>query len=213
MLNNTFNIKKNIQFYLQNYKTHQSSLNGNGGFTLIELLVATAIMSGVLTIAGIGIVAMLKQNSKQLSDSDRRANLSRALDYIANEVRMANTLAATSSSLPSDATGVLRLTIPSDTTYPNHEYYIKPVNTACATTAAPTSVLWASPNMICRRLIPATGSPSDDILVDGVTSGGFTATRTSNNRQVALTLTGAIKSVGAQAGTLQVTTTVAARAQ
>ena len=112
MLNNTFNIKKNIQFFLQNYKTRQSSLNTDEGFTLLELLVATAIMSGVLTIAGIGIVAMLQQNRKALSESDRRANLNRALDYISNEVRMAKSVTAPTVTLPSGAVGVLQLTIP-----------------------------------------------------------------------------------------------------
>ena len=113
MLNNTFDIKKNIQFFLQNYKTRQSALNGNEGFTLIELLVATAIMTVVMGIVGVGLVAMLNQNKKAASESDRRANLNRALDYISNEVRMAKSVTAPDATLiPSGAKGVLQLTIP-----------------------------------------------------------------------------------------------------
>jgi prepilin-type N-terminal cleavage/methylation domain-containing protein len=204
MLNNTFNIKKNIQFYLQATKTRQSSHHANEGFTLIELLIATSIMGIVATLAGFGVVAMLQQNKTAASETDRRTNLNRALDFIANEVRSANSLASTSSSLPSDATGVLRLTIPSDTAFPTHEYYIKPVNTNCATTSPSTNVLWATPNMICRRLIPTSGSPSDSMLVDGVTSAVFGFT----GRQVDLTLTGKTTS-----GNISVNTTAVTRAK
>ena len=219
MLNNTFDIKKNIQFYLQNYKTIQFSLNGNEGFTLIELLVAIAIMSGVLTIAGIGIVAMLKQNSKALSESDRRANLNRVLDYISNEVRMANSISVpatyTSPPEPSGAIGKLRLTIPSDTAFPNHEYYIVPTSANCSTTYTSTTI-WACDYIIYRRLIPSSGSsPSDSMLVDGVNS--FTAS-VSSNRQVVLTLIGTLPPILTSSGkvpqqTDPVTTTAVTRAK
>ena len=105
MLNNTFNLKKNIQFYLQSYKTRQSSLNGNEGFTLIELLVATAIMTVAVSIVGVGLVAMLKQNAKAASESDRRANLNRALDFISNEVRMANSISVPAYTSPPEPSG------------------------------------------------------------------------------------------------------------
>ncbi|ALB39545.1 hypothetical protein AA650_02870 [Anabaena sp. WA102] len=220
MLNNTFNIKKNIQFYLQNYKTIQFSLNGNEGFTLIELLVAIAIMSGVLIIAGIGIVAMLKQNSKALSESDRRANLNRALDYISNEVRMANSISVpatyTSPPEPSGAIGKLRLTIPSDTAFPNHEYYIVPTSANCSPPTYTSTTIWACDYIIYRRLIPSSGSsPSDSMLVDGVNS--FTAS-VSSNRQVVLTLIGTLPPILTSSGkvpqqTDPVTTTAVTRAK
>jgi prepilin-type N-terminal cleavage/methylation domain-containing protein len=189
MLNNTFNIKKNIQFYLQATKTRPSALHANEGFTLVELLVATAIMSIVVTLAGFGVVFLLRQNKTAASESDRRINLNRALDYIANEVRTANSISATTTStLPTGAIGKLRLAIPSDTAFPNHEYYIISTSTNCSTNNISTT-LWACNNVIYRRLIPASGSPTDAILVDGVDS--FTAPVTSS-RQVVLTLVGTL---------------------
>ena len=218
MLNNTFNLKKNIQFYLQSYKTRQSSLNGNEGFTLIELLVATAIMTVAVSIVGVGLVAMLKQNAKAASESDRRANLNRALDFISNEVRMANSIsvpAYTSPPEPSGAIGKLRLTIPSDTAFPNHEYYIVPTSANCSTTYTSTTI-WACDYIIYRRLIPSSGSsPSDSMLVDGVNS--FTAS-VSSNRQVVLTLIGTLPPILTSSGkvpqqTDPVTTTAVTRAK
>lgn len=76
------------------------------GFTLIELLVATVIMSIVVTLAGTAFVSILQQNRKAEFETQRRTNLNRALDYIANEIRMANTISAGSDS------EVMSLTIP-----------------------------------------------------------------------------------------------------
>ncbi|WP_353931322.1 type II secretion system protein [Okeanomitos corallinicola TIOX110] len=76
------------------------------GFTLIELLVATVIMSLVVTLAGTAFVSILQQNKKAEFETQRRTNLNRALDYIANEIRMANTISAGSDS------EVMSLTIP-----------------------------------------------------------------------------------------------------
>jgi prepilin-type N-terminal cleavage/methylation domain-containing protein len=115
MLNNTFDIKKNIEFYLQNYKTRQSFFHDNEGFTLIELLVSVAIMTIVVSIVGVGLGTMLKQNRKAESESDRRANLNRALDYITNEVRSANSIKTSASSGDN-------LTLPSGFNIPSNTY-------------------------------------------------------------------------------------------
>lgn len=70
-------------------------------------------MTVVVSIVGVGLVAMLNQNKKAASESDRRANLNRALDYISNEVRMAKSVTAPDATLvPPGAKGVLQLTIP-----------------------------------------------------------------------------------------------------
>ena len=80
----------------------------NKGFTLIELLVATVIMSIVVTIAGTGFVAILQQNQKAELATQRRTNLNRALDHIANDIRSANTIES------EDSPGVFKLTIPAN---------------------------------------------------------------------------------------------------
>lgn len=100
-----------MKFLIQKIKS-ESALDK--GFTLIELLVATIIMSSVVTLAGYGFVLLLEENKKAEFESQRRTNLNRALDYIANEVRMANTIEAGTASGE-----VMKLTIPTvKTNYP-----------------------------------------------------------------------------------------------
>ncbi len=165
MLNNTFDIKKNIHFYLQNYKTRQSSLNSNEGFTLIELLVATAIMTVAVSIVGVGLVAMLNQNKKAESESNRRANLNRALDYIANEVRTAKNIKTTENiantgdnltlptgfNIPASTYGLV-LTFPDSDTDPSNDiksvYFVAPSDKN--STCNKTSSLWQCPFAIFR---------------------------------------------------------------
>lgn len=60
------------------------------GFTLIELLVAMSLTVIIVSITGFGLVAMMTKNSKAEAETLRRAELNRALDFIADEVRMAN---------------------------------------------------------------------------------------------------------------------------
>jgi prepilin-type N-terminal cleavage/methylation domain-containing protein len=206
MLKKNRALQTNILFHLKADKNYQSALRLNQGFTLVELLVAAALITIVVSITGVGIVAMLNKNVTADSEIERRTNLNRALDYIANEVRMSsNVSGTTTSSLPTGATGVLRLTIPSDSTYPNREYYLRPIYSTC--TGNTTTSLWTSPNIICRRQIASDGTTVDSMLVDGVINSGFTAAVTSN-RQAALTLRGSTTG-----NTLQVNTTAVARAK
>ncbi|WP_413175654.1 type II secretion system protein J [Anabaena azotica] len=102
-------------------KKIRSNFDIDQGFTLIEVIVAAAIMSVVVALAGTAFVGILQQNRKAEFESQRRTNLNRALDYIANEVRMARTIhvatpSPTPTTIPSttipSGTGVLRLTIP-----------------------------------------------------------------------------------------------------
>ena len=183
MLNNTFDIKKNIQFYLQNFKTRQSSLNGNEGFTLIELLVAAAIMTVVVSIVAVGLVAMLKQNSKAASESDRRANLNRALDYISNEVRSAKSINTTDNSAVDTTNGLAagdNITLPSGfnitastygltLTFPDNTkniYFVAPSDKQ--STCNKTSSLWQCPFALFRYNINGATTTAPEMVVDGL---------------------------------------------
>lgn len=74
------------------------------GFTLVELLTATIIMSLVLSLVGFGVITTTKASQKTESVAARRHDLSRAFDFISNEIRMAhrinqtNRVVATNSS-------------------------------------------------------------------------------------------------------------------
>lgn len=92
-------------------KSHTKNIKSNHaadkGFTLIEILVAAVIMSMVVTLAGTAFVALLQQNQKAKAESDRRTNLNRALDYMANEIRTAKKIESTTV-----AGEVIKLTLP-----------------------------------------------------------------------------------------------------
>ncbi|MBE9055659.1 type II secretion system protein J [Sphaerospermopsis sp. LEGE 08334] len=97
---------------MKNYlKFIKSNHAADKGFTLIEILVAAAIMSIVVTLAGTAFVALLQQNQKAKAESDRRTNLNRALDYMANEIRMAKKIES-----PTVAGEVIKLTLPDNST-------------------------------------------------------------------------------------------------
>lgn len=77
----------------------------SSGFTLIELLVATAISGFVITGAGFGLVTIMGADEKAQAETTRRIELSRALDFIADEIRMARRIntATTNTTKAGDA--------------------------------------------------------------------------------------------------------------
>lgn len=76
------------------FKTCSSS----AGFTLIELLIAMSLTLIVVSLAGAGLVTMMQSNSKAETETLRRTELNRALDFIADEVRMANAITLNTST-------------------------------------------------------------------------------------------------------------------
>src|SRR5687768_16657265 len=84
------------------------------GFTIVELIIAMAVTSIMVTLAGYGLTTMLRANQQSGSEISRRASLNRALDFMADEVRMARTITTPlSTDLPSQpcgpTTGVMTL--------------------------------------------------------------------------------------------------------
>jgi prepilin-type N-terminal cleavage/methylation domain-containing protein len=59
------------------------------GFTLVELLVAMALTSIFIAAAGYGLVSISSANQKAKAETERRVDLNRAQDFIADEVRTA----------------------------------------------------------------------------------------------------------------------------
>jgi prepilin-type N-terminal cleavage/methylation domain-containing protein len=147
---------------LQIFKTQQFSK----GFTLTELLVAMSITLVVITLAGSGLVTLMTANQKTDIETQRRTNLNRALDYIADEVRAANKVnpVLTGSSFPGSGTGVLLITQPpASVPSANIVYFIRPSTTN-----------WAGPNTINRlsgtysTASAINISTGGSLLVDGV---------------------------------------------
>ncbi|MEO0376367.1 MAG: prepilin-type N-terminal cleavage/methylation domain-containing protein [Cyanobacteria bacterium P01_A01_bin.17] len=65
------------------------------GFTLPELLIATAITSIVIAVAFSGLLTITEANNKAEDQIDRRRELNRALDFIADDVREATLISET----------------------------------------------------------------------------------------------------------------------
>jgi len=84
---------------LNSLKVFQSVSNNHSsdGFTLIELLVAMAISIVVIGVAGLGLVTIMGANRKAEAESLRRKDLNRALDFIADEIRMASRVNSTTN--------------------------------------------------------------------------------------------------------------------
>jgi prepilin-type N-terminal cleavage/methylation domain-containing protein len=70
------------------FYTHRLTLNkSSSGMTLVELMVAIIISSMVVIVAGSALVNILTVNEKAAAKIERRMDLSRAFDFISNEIR------------------------------------------------------------------------------------------------------------------------------
>ena len=140
------------------------------GFALVEQLLGTFFSVVVLGGAGFGLVSMMKVDAQSGNKTLRRVELNRAIDYISEDIRVANNISSVdgSSSLPGSGTGVLFLTIPTDidgdpSNDPDEIVYF----------ARPSTSTWIGDNTINRAggnyPNPVTLSSSDDnVLVDGL---------------------------------------------
>jgi type II secretory pathway pseudopilin PulG len=69
----------------------------SGGFTLIELLIAASLTLVALTIAGGSLVWVTNGNKVAKSETERRVEFNRALDFMADEIRQAKPIATDAS--------------------------------------------------------------------------------------------------------------------
>lgn len=119
---------------------------GSGGFTLIELLIAMALSSIVLTLAEVGLVNITKANVKAEDETSRRVELNRALDFMADEVRMSQSLTLDASSVTfttapgaNNVQKILALQVPG-VSNPIVYYIASP----------PSNSVWSGPKVIYR---------------------------------------------------------------
>lgn len=116
---------------MKNYLKIFNRCSSSAGFTLIELLVAMTLTTIVVSLTGFGLVAMTNKNKTYEAQTQKRIELSRASDFIMDEIRTArrinttntvttasaavtasNTALAFSPTLGSTGTIVLYLEIP-----------------------------------------------------------------------------------------------------
>lgn len=130
------------------------------GFTLPELLVASLVLGLVITLAGTGLVWVLKANEKNTIEAERQAELNRALNFIADEIKSAKTVSITGIPNRAGYLGVLRLTRDINGTEKEFAYYTAPKS---------ESPIWRGPRTVYRQQInPPIGGPSTYALVDAI---------------------------------------------
>lgn len=59
------------------------------GFTLMELVVAIALATGILAMAGNGLIAIMTKDRQAAADRQNRYELQRTTDFLGQEIRMA----------------------------------------------------------------------------------------------------------------------------
>lgn len=195
-------------FNFLNICKYQSS----SGFTLVELLVAIAITGIVTTVAGFGLVNILQANRKAEAQTERRMNLNRALNYIADDIREARSVQnGASYTIPSPspscavATPVMDLTVPkNDGTTKKIVYYLNDIS-GCSSSQS----VWLKPGVIKRvddvigttisgidgnELVDAIAVPASDPSCSGsgtrTGTKGFYACIPSDGRSITLYLYG-----------------------
>lgn len=92
-----------MKSYLKIFNIRSSS----GGFTLIELMIAMALTTIVVSAAGFGLVTMTDNNKKAEAKTQRRIELSRASDFIMDEIRMARRINRTDTTIANGTTVTL----------------------------------------------------------------------------------------------------------
>ncbi len=71
---------------------------GSKGFTITELLLSAAIVSSVIAIGAYGLTSLIGFTMGASSQSERRIELNRALDFIASEIRHAEDIVVNAST-------------------------------------------------------------------------------------------------------------------
>lgn len=70
---------------------------------LLELLIGASLTSIVITAAGSGLISIINANQKAETESRTRLNITRTLDYISDEIRMANQINKTPTTAQTTA--------------------------------------------------------------------------------------------------------------
>ncbi|HEY9828883.1 MAG TPA: hypothetical protein V6D19_25980, partial [Stenomitos sp.] len=79
-----------------------SAKNQQRGLTIVELLVASGLTLSVISIGGLTLNNMIGIGKSTTSQNERRMELNRSLDFMANEVRQSSAILADPTKVPSE---------------------------------------------------------------------------------------------------------------
>ena len=92
--------------WLQLHNRNCNLSTDSKGYTLVQLLVASLVSFLVIGIIFSGFFSILKANRRAEAESRRRVDLSRAFDYISNEIRMASRINQTDTTVLNSVTSL-----------------------------------------------------------------------------------------------------------
>ena len=172
--------KKEISYLFKHNKR-----KSNYGFTLIELLISSFIGVLVISAAGYGLMNLLRNNRSATAQIQQRNDLNRAVDFISDEIKRADTIEVDPSDnltgviIPSNGSAddaVLALNIrniPGNTSDTPVVYFLS---------SPPDDDIWQGPKVIYRYGPPldANGNFTNEAwslepLVDGISEEDITA--------------------------------------
>jgi prepilin-type N-terminal cleavage/methylation domain-containing protein len=160
----------NTKFSLSRLLKNSSS---SSGFTLVELLVAIVLAGLVAAGAGTGLVQVIEVSAKSDLETQRRIELNRASDFMAEEIKMASTIETDASSVtftPKSGTSnvqqILAINLPSSMGVPEPiVYYIA---------TPPSGSVWSGDRVVYRygpefdTSGVYTGTISNKLLIDSI---------------------------------------------
>lgn len=124
------------------------------GFTMVELITATAIMGLLISMVWGGLITVMESNQKKAAELDRKHELNRAADFIADDIRAGSKVAIDVTLLGGPNQGLFEIRSEDDT--PLVAYYVTPKGTSD----------WKGPYVL-RRKLP---SKKTQALVDGISN-------------------------------------------
>ena len=145
----------------------------SSGFTLAELLIGALVGTIVVSAAGWGLIQMLDVTLEDADETERRAEISRAMDFVSDEIRQAKKVWNNHPDTAdiADSTTVFELQIPDVTGDGNDDfitYYIKEGTYF-------DSSKWRGPQVLYRRgpVLNADGEyttsiSTGDVLIDSL---------------------------------------------
>lgn len=145
-------------------KRSQSNLTAQRGFTLTELILAASMTGLIVTLAGSGMVALMQNDRRVEEQATIRMNLSRALDFISDDIRSGLSVSTTAPAgwtVPANYQLILHIEKPQ----PNLN---DPGVTGVAYYTHANTGTWRGPRVIYRAT--ASGGTNLSPLIDGISA-------------------------------------------
>ncbi len=161
-------------------KLQRKLVSHQAGFTLIEVVAAAALTGVIMVSAGWGLAELMRNDQRVEEQATTRMNLSRALDFISDDIRSA---ASVSTSLPSGWTAPSGYNLVFSVRKISPNLFDPPISTSPLVevtdvayyTRTSSGTDWRGPRVIYRSTASNSGG---NPLIDGISSSAPTCSQT-----------------------------------